>query len=49
MKINPVKAKVSCNSCDWRGDPDVQPDHVRCPRCLSDVEVLSGNEFEVHF
>ena len=45
LKIKPVKAKVSCLSCDWKGDPDIMPNGVRCPRCRSDVEILSGHEF----
>ncbi len=48
ISIETVKAKVSCNSCDWKGDPEILHDHVRCPRCRSDVDVLKGNEFEVH-
>jgi Zn finger protein HypA/HybF involved in hydrogenase expression len=47
LKIKPVRAKVKCVSCDWKGDPDIQRNGVRCPRCRSEVEILSGNEFHI--
>ncbi len=49
LKIKPVRAKVGCLSCDWRGDPEIMRNGVRCPRCRSDVEILRGHEFEVQF
>lgn len=47
LKIKHVPAKVQCTSCDWKGDPDIQPNEVRCPRCLSPVNILRGNELQV--
>jgi len=47
LKIKWIPAKVECTSCDWRGDPDIQQNNVRCPRCLSEVKILRGNEFQV--
>ena len=47
LKIKTVKARVNCLSCDWKGDPEMQRNGVRCPRCRKDVEILSGHEF--HF
>jgi Zn finger protein HypA/HybF involved in hydrogenase expression len=47
IKISPARARVKCRSCDWKGDPDVLPNDVRCPRCRSEVDILSGNEFHV--
>jgi Zn finger protein HypA/HybF involved in hydrogenase expression len=47
LKIKGVPAKIECMSCDWKGDPDIQHNNVRCPRCLSDVKILSGHEFQV--
>ena len=47
LRVRPVRAKVSCTKCDWRGDPDIQPHAVRCPRCLKDVDILKGHELEI--
>ncbi|UCD03239.1 MAG: hydrogenase maturation nickel metallochaperone HypA [Candidatus Aenigmatarchaeota archaeon] len=47
LKIKTVKARVRCLSCDWKGDPEIVRNGVRCPRCRSDVKVLRGHEF--HF
>lgn len=47
LKIKPVRAKVRCNACDWKGDPDIRQNGVRCPRCLSPVEILKGNELQI--
>jgi len=49
IKIKPIRAKVFCDNCRWRGDGKVLEDHVRCPRCRNeDVQVLQGNEMVVH-
>jgi Zn finger protein HypA/HybF involved in hydrogenase expression len=47
LHIKQVPAKVKCTSCDWRGDPEIQPNNVRCPRCLSKAVILKGNELQV--
>ena len=47
LKIKSVPARVDCLSCDWKGDPEIKDSGVRCPRCLSDVKILSGREFQV--
>ncbi|MBN2330664.1 MAG: hydrogenase maturation nickel metallochaperone HypA [Candidatus Aenigmarchaeota archaeon] len=47
LKIKAVPAKIACLSCDWRGDPDIKPNDVRCPRCLSEVKILKGHEFQI--
>jgi Zn finger protein HypA/HybF involved in hydrogenase expression len=47
LKIKAIPAKVECLSCDWKGDPEIKPNDVRCPRCLSEVKILCGNEFQV--
>jgi Zn finger protein HypA/HybF involved in hydrogenase expression len=47
LKIKAVPAKVKCTSCDWKGDPDIKANDVRCPRCLSEVSILQGNEFQI--
>lgn len=47
LHIKGIPARVECLKCDWKGDPDIQPNHVRCPRCFSDVRILSGHEFQV--
>jgi Zn finger protein HypA/HybF involved in hydrogenase expression len=49
IKIKPIRARVRCLSCDWKGDPQIKTDGVECPRCRSDVEVLNGHEFQVQF
>jgi Zn finger protein HypA/HybF involved in hydrogenase expression len=49
LSIKPVRAKVSCSNCSWKGDGDVTEDRVKCPRCRNvEVEVLQGNEMVVH-
>jgi len=48
ISIKEVKAKVKCHKCDWKGDPELKGPDVRCPRCFSDVDILRGNEFQVH-
>ena len=48
IRIKAVRAKVRCNNCDWRGDPDIQPNRVRCPRCFAPAEILKGREFQIH-
>lgn len=47
IKLKPVKAKIQCLSCDWKGDPEILRSTIRCPRCKSDVKILSGDEFHV--
>ncbi len=47
LKIKPVRARVNCLSCDWKGDPEMANNSIRCPRCRSDVEILQGNEFHI--
>jgi Zn finger protein HypA/HybF involved in hydrogenase expression len=47
INVKTVKAKVKCLSCDWNGDPEVERNGVRCPRCRSDVKILSGHEFRL--
>ncbi len=47
LKIKSVPAKIECLSCDWKGDPDIKPNDVRCPRCLSEVRITQGDEFQV--
>ena len=49
LKISTVRAKVDCLSCDWRGDGQVEYDHVKCPRCRGDVRVLRGQELQFNF
>ena len=48
LKIKPVKAKIDCLSCDWKGDPEIQRNNIRCPRCRSEVQILSGHEFHIN-
>jgi Zn finger protein HypA/HybF involved in hydrogenase expression len=48
LDINPVKAKVDCPQCGWRGDPDIKPNGVSCPKCRGPVRILKGHEFRVH-
>lgn len=48
LKIKPVKAKISCLSCDWKGDPEIKANDVQCPRCRSEVQILSGHEFHIN-
>ncbi|MCD6495945.1 MAG: hydrogenase maturation nickel metallochaperone HypA [Candidatus Aenigmarchaeota archaeon] len=47
IRVKPVKAKIQCLSCDWKGDPEILKNGVRCPRCKGDVKILRGNEFSV--
>jgi Zn finger protein HypA/HybF involved in hydrogenase expression len=49
LNIKPVKARVRCLSCDWKGDPGIKDNHVECPRCRSEVEILSGHELKMQF
>jgi Zn finger protein HypA/HybF involved in hydrogenase expression len=48
LKIQPVRAKVECNFCDWIGDPEIQPNDIKCPRCRRAVKVLRGDELQIH-
>ena len=47
LKIKAIPAKIECLSCDWKGDPDIKPNDVRCPRCLSEVKILRGDELQI--
>jgi hydrogenase nickel incorporation protein HypA/HybF len=47
LKIKSIPAKVKCLSCDWKGDPEIKKNEVRCPRCFRDVEILSGHELRI--
>ncbi len=49
IKISTVKAKIDCLSCDWKGDAHIKENHVECPRCRSDVNVLKGHELRFNF
>lgn len=49
LKIKSVPARIDCLSCDWKGDPDIRKNDVKCPRCKSGVNVLSGGELQVTF
>ena len=49
IKISTIKAKIDCLSCDWKGDAQIKENHVECPRCRSDVNVLSGHELHFDF
>jgi len=48
LKINPVRARVDCMKCDWKGDPEIKYNGVACPKCRGPVKVLRGREFRVH-
>jgi hydrogenase nickel incorporation protein HypA/HybF len=46
LEQEPIEARLRCRPCDWEWEIEIPA--FRCPTCGgSDVEIASGNEFEV--